>query len=129
VIVIQLLLTVLLISMVVVYFAWLRSKLSDRIVVVVLAAGALLLVLHPELTMALARAVGVGRGVDLITYLTLFGFGFVILVLVSRIRNLQDRQIELTRAIALLGARIPPCQPQPAGPEPARPGVSPSENA
>ena len=119
--IIQPLLTVLLIASVVVYFARLRSKLRDRVVVVLLTAGAILLVLHPELSMALAHAVGVGRGVDLVIYLTLFGFGFVVLVLVSRIRSLQDRQTELARAIALAGARIPVSQGEPAEPEPAEP--------
>jgi hypothetical protein len=109
--VIQPLLTALLIGILIVYFARLRSKLSDRIVVVLLTAGAILLVLHPDLTMSLAHAVGVGRGVDLVIYVTLAGFGFVILVLVSRIRSLQDRQTELTRAIALAGAHIPAPEP------------------
>jgi len=105
--IIQPILTILLAAAVISYFVWLRSRLSDRIMVLVLAAVAFLLVANPGLAIALAHAVGVGRGVDLIIYLTLFGYGFFLLLLVSKVRGLEARIAELAQSLALATARKP----------------------
>lgn len=105
--IIQPILVVLLGGGVLVYFMKFRSRLSDRAIVALLTVFAIVLVSYPELTSMLAHAVGVGRGVDLIIYLTLFGYGFILLTLVSKIRVLEGCVIELARAAALATAQIP----------------------
>ncbi len=105
--VIQPILVLLVASGVVVYFMRFRSRLADRAIVLLLAALATLMVAHPEFTSTLAHTVGVGRGVDLIIYLSLCGFGFIFLVLFSKIRSLEASIAELARAVALATARAP----------------------
>ena len=85
--IIQPILTLLLAGAVIAYFVRLRSRLADRIIVLLLATAALVLVANPGLAILLAHAVGVGRGVDLIIYLTLFGYGFLGLLLISKVRG------------------------------------------
>jgi hypothetical protein len=105
--IIQPLLLVLLLAGLLAYFGTFRSKLTDRVIVLALAIAAVLLIVHPDWAILLAAAVGVGRGVDLIIYLTLFGYAFTLLIVLSKIRNLEAMLIELSRAIALTGARLP----------------------
>src|SRR5438128_999626 len=102
---IQPILTLLLAAVVIAYFVWLRSRLADRIIVLLLAATAFVLIADPSLAIRLAHAVGVGRGVDLFIYLTLFGYGFLGLLLVSKIRSLEAQVTELAQALALATAR------------------------
>jgi hypothetical protein len=105
--VIQPILLLLLLCGALVYFTRFRSRLGDRTVVIVLLLGASVLVALPELTTRLAHRVGVGRGADLIIYLALLGYGFIVLVLISKIRSLETSIVDLARAIALAHARVP----------------------
>jgi len=105
--IIQPILTLLLAGAVIAYFVRLRSRLADRIIVLLLATAALVLVANPGLAILLAHAVGVGRGVDLIIYLTLFGYGFLGLLLISKVRGLEAQVAELAQALALATARKP----------------------
>ncbi|MHB0971741.1 MAG: DUF2304 family protein [Thermoanaerobaculia bacterium] len=58
-------------------------------------------ILEPELTVRAARAVGVGRGADLVLYLAILG-GFVALLLVhTRMRRLEAEITKIVRHIAL----------------------------
>lgn len=58
-------------------------------------------ILKPELTVRAARAVGVGRGADLVLYLAILG-GFVALLLVhTRMRRLESEITKIVRHIAL----------------------------
>jgi len=83
------------------YLIRLRSTGATRIVAVLVAAGGILLVVFPELAVRLARLVGVGRGVDLVIYITLVAFGFLWLHQASRIRELEGRVVDLARRVAL----------------------------
>jgi hypothetical protein len=109
---IQPLLVTLLVGSVLIYFTRFRSKLTDRVIVLVLTIAAIVLVAHPELATFLAVSVGVGRGVDFVIYLSLFGYGFILIILVSKIRDLEASLIELTRAAALMNARCPGSPPR-----------------
>lgn len=87
---------------------WLASFLSHvrtqglaRVVAVVAALGGIALVLFPGLSVRLARFFGVSRGVDLVIYLSLVGFGFLWLQLAARMRDLEGRLTELVRQLAL----------------------------
>jgi len=87
-----------------IFLAKLRSTLAGRLVVLLLVLAALLLIVHPSLSTALAHVLGVGRGVDLVIYLTLLGQGFVILLLWSSLRTLGQRLTVIARELALATA-------------------------
>ena len=88
------------------YFARLRSKLWDRMIVVALFIAATLFVMNPALANRLAALAGVGRGADLFFYVTIPGLAFALLLLLSRIRDLEQRETKLVREIALLRAGV-----------------------
>ena len=85
-----------------------RNKLPFHIVIMFLmlgvGAGA---VLAPEETLDdIARAFGVGRGVDLITYLFEAGAAFVLLHYYTKFVDLQRQLTEVTRELAILRAEM-----------------------
>lgn len=106
-ILIQPLLIVLLLLGVVVYLRVFRSRLVDRIVVSAILVAALGLISFPDAANDLAHLVGVGRGADLLFYLTIPGLGFVVLLLFSRVRELDERLTKLTRDLALRSPHVP----------------------
>ena len=69
-----------------------------------IAAGAV--VMRPESTTFLAHRLGVGRGVDLVTYLALLFIFFLLFRLFSRIEELERDITRLVREIALQRAEI-----------------------
>ena len=106
-ILIQPLLIVLLLLGVVVYLRVFRSRLVDRIVVSAILLAALALISFPDVANDLAHLVGVGRGADLLFYLTIPGLGFVVLLLFSKVRELDERLTKLTRDLALRSPHVP----------------------
>lgn len=104
---IQYLLAALVVAGMLLYFARLRSRLADRLIVLLLGAAGLVLVAFPDLAQRAAEYVGVGRGADLVIYVALLGLAWVCLVLLSRLRELDARLTELARAIALSTAERP----------------------
>lgn len=86
------------------YLAKLRSTHTSRLLAVLAAVVAMTLVLFPEVTVRLAHLFGVTRGVDLVIYLAIVGFGFLWLHLAHRIRELEQKLVELVRAQALAGS-------------------------
>jgi hypothetical protein len=58
-------------------------------------------IFFPEITTRIAAVLGVGRGTDLLFYLSVMGFGFIILLLYSRIKKLEREFAELVRRQAL----------------------------
>ena len=101
---IQPILVLLLIVGVALYFGRFRSKLWDRVIVVTLFVTATLFIMQPELANRLAELAGVGRGADLFFYITIPGLAFALLLLLSRIRELEQRSTLLARELALLRA-------------------------
>ena len=101
---IQPILVLLLLSGTALYFSRLRSKLWDRLIVLALFAAATLFIVHPDLANRLAALAGVGRGADLFFYITIPGLGFALLLLMSRIRELERSSTLLVRELALLRA-------------------------
>jgi small membrane protein len=99
---IQPLLVLLLVLLVVFYFRKLRSKLWDRVIVVMLFAAAIFFVMNPMMANRLATFAGVGRGADLFFYVTIPGLAFGLLLLMSRVRELERRSTLLVRELALL---------------------------
>lgn len=89
---------------IVIYFSKFRSRFWDRAIVLAIVITGIVFIAHPDFTNALARALGVGRGADLLLYLTLPGLGFIGLLLFLKIQDLQHRLALLTREIALITA-------------------------
>jgi|KBSMisStandDraft_5_1062788.scaffolds.fasta_scaffold13856_4 hypothetical protein len=102
---IQPVLIVLLVCGALFYRARMRSRLWDRTIVFILAGAGVILVVSPDLSIALAHSLGVGRGVDLIIYLGLLGFAFLLLSVFSKIRVLEAQITLLTRELSLWQAR------------------------
>lgn len=104
---IQPVLIVALICAAIFYRAKMRSRLADRLIVFSIAAAGIVLVASPNLSTAIARTLGVGRGADLVMYLGLVGTGFVLLLLFSRIRALESQITALVRELAVLRGEAP----------------------
>ena len=84
-----------------------RNRLPIHIVVVftMLGAGAIA-VLFPERTDVIANYVGVGRGVDLITYLFEVAGIFILIHYYAKFVELQRNVTQLTRELAILRAEL-----------------------
>lgn len=88
-----------------VYAARLRNRTVYRLAFIGIAALAILLVAVPDATMTVAHWVGVGRGTDLVFYVGGVAVFFAIVVLYSRIRELEEMQADLVRQIAIREAQ------------------------
>lgn len=86
------------------YLTRLRSRILDGMIVLALFGCALVLVIQPSLATRAAMLVGVGRGVDLIFYITIPGLAFLVLLLFSKMRTLSATLTELAREQALANA-------------------------
>lgn len=94
-----------------------RNRLPFHIMTVfaLLAAGAAA-VLFPGATDDVAHYVGVGRGVDLITYILEVAVLFVLIHYYTKFVELQRQVTALTRELAILRAevdRVAPAEPAP----------------
>jgi small membrane protein len=98
---IQPLLLGLFLALVIVYFRRFRTRLSDRAIIGLLAISGVTLICYPELAVAAAHLLGVGRGVDLLLYVGYLVVGYALLVQYSGLRRLNQRLTELTREIAV----------------------------
>lgn len=83
-------------------------------------------VLRPDDVTAVAQRLGVGRGADLLLYLLVVAFIFVVLNFYLRFRDMSERFTDLARAVALRdaelvnrerGVLIEPVPPTPPAPE------------
>lgn len=72
--------------------------------VLLLVGAAVGMVMFPEWTTKVAHRLGVGRGVDLIIYLTILAAGFCLLVLLAKLRSLEAMVTSIVREVAILHA-------------------------
>jgi len=89
------------------FFFRVRSRLVQRVSVVLVAVGLAVFVLAPDLSTRVALFFGIGRGTDFILYLAQVFLCFLILIQYLKIQSLQDQMTRLTRSLALLQARPP----------------------
>ncbi|MFT3826278.1 MAG: DUF2304 domain-containing protein [Chitinophagaceae bacterium] len=85
----------------------LRRRLLDIVFLVLLLSCAAVFIIWPDMTTRLAKFLGVGRGADLVFYISILIFWFVILKLYVRIRKLEQTFTELIRQDALQKAQQP----------------------
>lgn len=83
------------------YFVRLRNRIADVLLLFVLVAAAVLFILFPDWTNVLAKKLGVGRGADLVLYIGIVLFYFVILKLYARMRKLEQQITDLIRKQAI----------------------------
>jgi len=78
-----------------------RRSAVRRLFVVAFFGTGLLFILYPDLTMRLAHMVGIGRGADLIFYLSILFLFFLCFHFYVRFHALEDRLTRVARAVAL----------------------------
>jgi hypothetical protein len=78
-----------------------RSIVWDRVVLLGLAAGGVVLALQPDLATDVANAVGIGRGTDLLVYVFILFSLFHIVHIGSRLRRMERQITQLARVTAL----------------------------
>lgn len=112
---IQVVLGLFVVTGVVLYLSRFRSLLIDRLLVGLVGAGILALVIRPDLSTRAAHVFGVGRGVDLVFYISHAATLLVLILLYAELRAQAARTTELARAVALLTARRPGTSEQEEG--------------
>ncbi len=85
-----------------------RARLIYRLLAVVLFLVATVFIFSPDLTTVIARSLGVGRGADLLLYVSLIAGVHIALLLYRRTRELERRMTELIRAAAIRDAQLNP---------------------
>jgi len=75
-----------------------------RLAIFVFGAGALVAVIDPSAITWVANKVGVGRGTDLVLYVLVIAFLFVIMGFSARFTDQEDRVVQLARSVALAQA-------------------------
>ncbi|MEO7394586.1 MAG: DUF2304 domain-containing protein [Chitinophagaceae bacterium] len=101
---------VLLIGGVIVIFLYyvfrLRNAVIDLLTLFVFGSIAVFFILFPGYTNTIAAKLGVGRGADLLFYLCILLFNFIILKLFARIRRLEKLLTEHIRQTASTQAQF-----------------------
>lgn len=92
---------ILLITGVIILFLYytfrLRNALLDMLILVLFTGVAVFFILFPEYTNKIAAKLGVGRGADLLFYICILFFLFVVLKLFARIRRLEKTLTDMVR--------------------------------
>ncbi|NCU05892.1 MAG: DUF2304 domain-containing protein [Chitinophagaceae bacterium] len=89
------------------YFIRWRNNIADLLLFFFLSLAAILFVLFPDWTNLIAHKLGVGRGADLVLYLCVLLFSFLILKLYSRLRKLEKTITDLIRKEAIKSSETP----------------------
>jgi small membrane protein len=100
---IQLILMFALIILFISYFRWFRNAALDKILIVLIFLAGVSFVLVPDWTTKIAELLGVGRGADLLMYLSIVSFSYIVLVLYSKIKKLETQLSEMVRRQAMEG--------------------------
>lgn len=101
---IQVILLLSLIIIIISYFRWFRSAVFDKILIALIFFAGILFVIFPDFTTKISSFLGVGRGADLLFYLSIVSFSYLIMLLYSKIKKLENQLAELVRSQALSGA-------------------------
>jgi small membrane protein len=79
----------------------------DKLFIGLLLATGIFFVLYPEGTNQMAHFLGIGRGADLIFYVAILGFGYVIMLLYSKIKKLEEQLAKIIRQQSLESVKLP----------------------
>jgi small membrane protein len=83
------------------FFVRMHNSVLDILLLLALVSAALVFIFFPDATNRIANKLGVGRGADLVFYLSIITFWFVILKLYVRIRQLEKIVTDVVRKDAL----------------------------
>jgi small membrane protein len=97
----QVLLVTSLLFLLVSYFRRFRRPALDKIFICLMVVTGIFFVLYPEMANQLAHFLGIGRGADLIFYLAMLGFGYLVMVLYSKIKKLEEQLAAIVRKQSL----------------------------
>ncbi|MBI5858639.1 MAG: DUF2304 domain-containing protein [Sphingobacteriales bacterium] len=89
------------------YISRFRSAFIDLLLLFVFAGLAIFFILFPDYSNVIANKLGVGRGADLLFYLCILLFLFILIKLFARIRRLEKKLTELARKQAKDEAKLP----------------------
>jgi hypothetical protein len=84
-----------------------RSKLAYRLLAAFFFFLAVGFVMFPNSTSEIAQFLGVGRGTDLLLYLTIFAGVHSCLLLYMRTRRIERKLTEVVRGLAIKNAQYP----------------------
>lgn len=90
-----------------VYLAYFRSKLTDRLLALSLLGAAWFAILLPDYTTVVANLLGVGRGADLILYVFGVFTLFALTLLYTQVKAQNVQITTLVRHLAIRDAVIP----------------------
>ena len=107
-------------ALLILYLAFLRSKLLDRLVGLLLLSVAWFSILLPEYTTVVANLLGVGRGADLILYVFGIFTLFALIILYTHVRTLSLQMTAVIRQLAIRDVIVAPAARAPAEPRPQR---------
>ncbi len=89
------------------YLTRFRTIFRDRLAALVLLAAGILFILFPDSTTRIANMVGVVRGADLVIYVFMVTFIYLMILLYTKILHLELQQTEIIRSLALFQAKSP----------------------
>lgn len=98
---IQVLLVTGLLLVAIYFFVRLQNSVMDILLLLLMVSTGIVFVLFPSITQTIAHKLGVGRGADLIFYLSIIIFWFVILKLYTRLRRVEKILTDIVRKEAL----------------------------
>ena len=78
-----------------------KKRVLDIILLLMMIGSAIISIVWPSIPQKVADKLGVGRGADLVFYLSILIFWFVVLKLYIRIRNLEQSFAEFIRTDAI----------------------------
>lgn len=81
-----------------------RGRAGTRLLVLAFGVLVIVTILNPRLTSIVASRIGIGRGSDLVFYLTSFALMFLAALVYLRFKRMDHQIAELTRALALRDA-------------------------
>jgi small membrane protein len=85
----------------------LRSSYLDAILILLFMAAGLAFIFFPELSNRAAHFLGVGRGADMIFYISILFFAFLIMKLYAKTRKLEQMITKIIRDESLKSASSP----------------------
>jgi len=88
------------------YLRKFRRPALDKLFIGFLMATGIFFVLDPEVTNQLAHFLGIGRGADLIFYLAILAFGYITLLLYSKIKKLEHQLTQIVRKQSLESIKL-----------------------
>lgn len=83
-----------------------RFQAGKKLLLLLFVLLAVAAVVRPDLVTAIANAVGVGRGSDLLLYILVMAFLFVVLNVYLKFKDADAREADLVRVLAIAEARV-----------------------